>query len=215
MNVILLGPPGAGKGTQADTIARVLGIPKISTGDIIRTAIRTQTPLGLELQTYANAGALVPDDLVNRLVEHRLSQGDCQGGFLLDGFPRTLDQAAWLDGTLARAGRALDRVLLLEVPDDVIVKRITGRRTDPETGRIYHMAFDPPPASIAARVIQRADDTAEVLVNRLQEYRSKTAPLVPYYERHGVLARVDGTGAVEHVTQRMLLALGVGARVSA
>jgi adenylate kinase len=209
MNLILIGPPGAGKGTQAETIMGATGVPQVSTGDIIRAAIKNQTPLGKEFQTYANAGALVPDDLVNRLVEERLGQDDCRKGFLLDGYPRTVAQAEWLDAMLAKAGRRIERVLLFEVADDVIVDRITGRRSDPVTGRIYHVTFDPPPAEIAARVIQRPDDTAEVLVKRLTEYHSKTAPLIPYYEGKGTLVRVDGVGPVDQVKQRILGALGV------
>ena len=209
MNLILLGPPGSGKGTQADTIAHAFGIPQISTGDIIRNAIKTQTPLGVEFKAYADAGALVPDELVNRLVEDRLAGSDCQAGFLLDGFPRTVAQAEWLDSMLARASNPLDRVLLVEVADEILLERITGRRTDPATGHIYHVTFDPPPADIAGRLIQRPDDTAAVLVQRLNEYRSKTAPLVPYFEARGVLARVDGMGTVEQVQQRILKTLGV------
>lgn len=215
MDLILLGPPGAGKGTQADAIVRLLAVPQISTGDIIRAAIRSRSPLGEQFKAYADAGALVPDDLVNRLVEERLAQDDCRQGFLLDGFPRTVAQAEWLDGMLARAGRGLDRVLLVDVADGVILERITGRRTDPVTGRIYHLTFDPPPADVAPRVLQRPDDTAEVLAKRLQEYRAKTAPLIPYYEARGVLARIDGDGAAEAVRERVVLALKTGSAVSA
>jgi adenylate kinase len=210
MDLILLGPPGAGKGTQADTITHVLGVPQVSTGDIIRSAIRNQTPLGLEFKAFTNAGALVPDQLVNRLVEERLAQDDCRRGFLLDGFPRTVAQAEWLDGMLAGMNRRIERVVLLDVADDAILERVTGRRTDPVTGHIYHMTFDPPPADVVDRLIQRPDDTAAVLVNRLAEYRAKTAPLIPYYEARGVLARVNGVGPVEQVQQRTLEALGVG-----
>jgi adenylate kinase len=213
--MILLGPPGAGKGTQADTITHVIGVPQVSTGDIIRAAIRNQTPLGLEFKTFANAGALVPDELVNRLVAERLSQDDCQRGFLLDGYPRTVAQAEWLDHMLAGLGRRIERVVLLDVADDAILERVTGRRTDPLTGHIYHMTFDPPPADVLDRLIQRPDDTAAVLVNRLAEYRAKTAPLIPYYEGRGVLVRVNGVGPVEQVQQRTLQALGVGQVVHA
>ena len=163
MNVVLLGAPGAGKGTQAQTICRALDVPQVSTGDIIRSAIRDQTALGLEFMSYANAGALVPDDLVNRLVEGRLAQCDCARGFLLDGYPRTLAQAEWLDAALAAGGRRIDRVISFDVEDAVILERITGRRTDPETGRTYHVRFDPPPADIASRLVQRPDDTEAVL----------------------------------------------------
>ena len=211
MNVILLGAPGAGKGTQAQAICRELGVPQVSTGDIIRAAIRDETALGLEFMAYANAGALVPDDLVNRLVESRLAQCDCARGFLLDGYPRTLAQAEWLDAALAASGRRIDRVISFDVEDGVILERITGRRSDPETGRIYHLTFDPPPAEIVPRLVQRPDDTEAVLRRRLTEYREKTAPIVPHYERQGLLRRVSGEGGVEDVQRRVMDALGAGA----
>ena len=185
-------------------------MPQVSTGDIIRSAIREQTALGLEFMSYANAGALVPDDLVNRLVKGRLAQCDCAGGFLLDGYPRTLAQAEWLDAALAERGRAIDRVLSFDVDEAAILERITGRRSDPETGRTYHVRFDPPPAEIAARLVQRPDDSETVLRHRLAEYREKTAPIVPYYERRGLLRRVDGDGDVADVRRRVMEALGVG-----
>lgn len=208
MNLILLGPPGAGKGTQADTIVRALGIPQVSTGDIIRGAIRNKTALGLEFKQYTDSGALVPDDLVNRLVEERLAQPDCAGGFLLDGYPRTVAQAEWLDVMLERTGRRMDRVLLVDVADEAILERVTGRRSDPVTGHVYHVVFDPPPADVADRLIQRPDDTADVLQQRLTEYHSKTAPLIPYYENRGVLVRIDGGGSMADVRQHILEALG-------
>ena len=211
MNVILLGGPGAGKGTQAETICRVLGVPQVSTGDIIRSAIREQSALGLEFRRYTDAGALVPDDLVNRLVESRLAQSDCARGFLLDGFPRTVAQATWLDAALAGHGRRVDRVISFEVDDAVILERVTGRRLDPVTGRIYHMRFDPPPADIVPRLVHRPDDTEAVLRHRLKEYRDKTAPIVPYYEGRSLLRRVNGEGAVSDVKRRVLEALGLGA----
>jgi adenylate kinase len=209
MNAILLGAPGAGKGTQAQTICRVLAVPQVSTGDIIRAAIREQTALGLEFKSYADAGALVPDDLVNRLVESRLAQADCAGGFLLDGYPRTVAQAEWLDASLAGQGRRIDRVISFEVDDAVILERITGRRTDPRTGRTYHLKYDPPPADLMPRLVQRPDDTETVLRRRLTEYRNKTSPIVPYYESRGLLRRVNGEGAVSDVRRRVLEALGV------
>ncbi|MCX6549944.1 MAG: adenylate kinase [Acidobacteria bacterium] len=215
MNLVLLGPPGAGKGTQADTIVRSCGIPQISTGDIIRAAIRGGTELGLELKRYADAGALVPDALVNRLVEERLAHPDCGRGFLLDGYPRTVAQAEWLDRMLAKSGRRIDHVLLIEIDDAVIVERIVGRRSDPVTGRIYHLVFDPPPGEIVPRLVHRRDDTEAVLTRRLREYHDKTAPLVPYYERLNLLRRTSGLGAVDQIGQRLLSAIGVGAAVHA
>jgi len=209
MNVILLGAPGAGKGTQAQTICRVLRVPQVSTGDIIRSAIREQTALGLEFRAYADSGALVPDDLVNRLVDSRLAQCDCAGGFLLDGYPRTVAQAEWLDAALSSHGRWIDRVVSFEVDDAVVLERITGRRSDPDTGRVYHLTFDPPPIEIMHRLIHRPDDTEAVLRRRLAEYREKTAPIAPYYEGRGLLRRVKGEGPVDEVKRRVLEALGV------
>ena len=207
MNLIFIGPPGAGKGTQAEAIINEFKIPQISTGDIIRAAIRNGTELGKEFKSYTDAGKLVPDELVNRMVEDRLAQDDCKPGFLLDGFPRTVAQAEALDKMLEKMGRELDHVLLLEVDDDVLVERITGRRSDPETGRVYHVKFDPPPADIAPRLIQRSDDTEEVLRQRLGEYHEKTAPLIPYYDKAGLLRRVQGVGSMNEVRERLFAEL--------
>jgi adenylate kinase len=203
MNLIFLGPPGAGKGTQAEAIINQYKIPQISTGDIIRAAIRNGTELGKEFKSYTDSGKLVPDELVNRMVEDRLAQDDCKSGFLLDGFPRTVPQAEALDAMLEKAGSKLEHVLLLEVDDAVLVERITGRRSDPETGRVYHVKFDPPPADIAERLIQRSDDTEEVLTQRLKEYHDKTAPLVPYYEKTSLLRRIEGTGTKDEIRGRL------------
>ncbi len=194
-----MGPPGAGKGTQANAIVNEFNIPQISTGDIIRAAIREGTDLGKEFKSYTDAGKLVPDELVNRMVEDRLTKDDCEPGFLLDGFPRTVAQAEALDEMLEKAGRKMDHVLLLDVDDSVLLERITGRRSDPETGRVYHVKFDPPPADINHRLIQRPDDKEEVLKQRLDEYHAKTAPLIPYYDKAGLLRRVPGQGSMEEV----------------
>jgi adenylate kinase len=146
----------------------------------------------------------VPDDLVNNLVALRLARPDCDEGFLLDGYPRTLDQARALDLVLERRSRTLDHVLLLDVADAVLIERITGRRTDPETGRVYHVRFDPPPAAVAGRLVQRRDDTEEVLARRLAEYHGSTDLILPYYESRNLLRRIDGTGSMEQVRRRML-----------
>lgn len=207
MDLIFIGPPGAGKGTQAEAIINEFKIPQISTGDIIRAAIRNDTPLGKEFKSYTDAGKLVPDDLVNRMVDDRLKQDDCKQGFLLDGYPRTTAQAEALDRMLGGMGRKLDHVLLLEVADDILVERITGRRSDPETGRVYHIKFDPPPDDIAPRLIQRSDDTEAVLTQRLNEYHEKTAPLIPYYEKAGLLRRIEGVGSIQEIRGRLFSVL--------
>lgn len=209
MRLIFLGPPGAGKGTQSLAITERLGIPQISTGDIIRAAIRNQTADGRQALTFTNAGKLVPDELVNQMVESRLAEADCAEGFLLDGFPRTVAQAEALDAMLERSGGGLDHVLQLDVDDEILLERITGRRSDPESGRVYHVRFDPPPAEIADRLIQRKDDTEEVFGRRLVEYRNKTAPLIPHYEASGLLRRIDGTGAIDQIRARVFSALGL------
>lgn len=211
MNIVLLGPPGAGKGTQAESMTHALGIPQVSTGDIIRATITERTPLGTEFRAFADAGSLVPDCLIERLVDERLARADCRGGFMLDGFPRTVAQAEWLGSMLARHGRPLTHVVLFDVDDAIILERIAGRVSDPATGQIYHVSFDPPPPGIASRLIHRQDDNAEVLIRRLQEYHEKTAPLVPYYERLGLLRRIDAFGRVTDVTRRVFAAIGVDA----
>ena len=207
MDLVFLGPPGAGKGTQAQAIVDHLGVPQISTGDIIRATIRQDSPLAAELRSYTDAGKLVPDDLVNRMVAERLRHSDCARGFLLDGYPRTVGQAQVLDDMLTREKRALHHVLYVDVPDDILLARITGRRSDPDTGRVYHLEFDPPPAALAARLVHRSDDTEAVFGKRLREYRDKTAPLVPYYERAGLLRRIDGLGAIDEVRDRLFSVL--------
>jgi len=207
VNLILLGPPGAGKGTQSAELIRRLGIPQISTGDTIRAAIRERTPLGQQAESYANSGRLVPDPLIIGLVRDRIARADCAAGFLLDGFPRTVAQAEALDEMLATSSRSLDHVLLLEVPDDVLLERITGRRSDPRTGRVYHVRFDPPPPEVVPRLIQRRDDTAEVFEERLRAYHAQTAPLIPFYDATGLLRRIDGTGSKDQIRDRILSAL--------
>ncbi len=209
MRVVMLGPPGAGKGTQAVQLAGRLGVPHISTGDMFRQATQDQSPLGQQVRSYLEQGLLVPDELVIQVVERRLNEPDCQKGFVLDGFPRTLAQAQALDRFLQQQGQPLDAVVLLEVPDELIVERITGRRLDPQTGQIYHLRYNPPPPEVASRLVQRSDDTEETCRRRLNKYHRETEPLVPYYQQQGVLRRVDGTLSPQEVTQRILEALGV------
>ena len=203
MRMILVGPPGAGKGTQAGELVNRFGISHISTGDMLRAAVSQGTALGKQADGYMKAGGLVPDDLVIAMVIERIQQPDCADGFMLDGFPRTRPQAEALDAELEKAGLALDVVLQIEVPDELIVERITGRRLDPDTGEIYHVEFKPPPADVAPRVIQRKDDTEQACRARLEKYHSETAPIVPFYEAKGLLKRVDGNAAPEEVSRRI------------
>ncbi len=208
MRMILVGPPGAGKGTQAVHLVERFKISHISTGDMLRAAVSEGTELGKQADGYMKAGGLVPDDLVIAMVIERIGKPDCTKGFMLDGFPRTRPQAEALDVELQKAGVALDVVLQIEVPDDLIVERITGRRLDPDTGDIYHMKFKPPPADIAGRVMQRKDDTEEACRARLEKYHSETAPIIPFYAAQGRLKRVDGNAAPDEVSQRIMQVLG-------
>lgn len=208
MRVILIGPPGAGKGTQAAWLKERLGVPHLSTGDMLRAAVREGTELGRQADGYMRRGELVPDELVIRMAVERIGQADCTNGFLLDGFPRTRAQAEALDAALQAAGAAIDAVLLIEVPDALIIDRITGRVQDPETGAIYHLRFNPPPPEVAPRVVQRKDDTEQACRARLDKYHSETAPVVPFYRARGLLRTVDGVGPPDEVSRRLLAALG-------
>jgi adenylate kinase len=208
MRMILIGPPGAGKGTQAARLVERFKIPHISSGDMLRAAVAEGTALGRAADGFMKLGQLVPDDVVIGMVIERIGKPDCAGGFMLDGFPRTPPQAEALDAALARAGIALDAVLLIEVPDDLILERITGRRNDPVTGAVYHVKFNPPPPDVAGRVVQRSDDTEEAFGARLAKYHSETEPIVPFYEKVGLLRRVNGEGKPDEVTERILRELG-------
>ena len=200
MDLILLGAPGAGKGTQGALLAAELGVPKIATGDMLRDAVREGTALGREAKGYMDAGTLVPDDVILGMVRERLSQPDARGGAVFDGYPRNAAQAASLDEMLAGIGRRIDAVLYLEVDDDAIVRRMGGRRTDPETGSVYHVEHNPPPAEIAARCVIRPDDAEETVRTRLEVYRRSTAPLVEHYRAAGVpVHTVDGTRSIDEV----------------
>lgn len=205
MHLILLGAPGAGKGTQGSILAKRLGVPKIATGDILREAVRDGSRLGEEAKRYMHAGELVPDDVILGLVREALDSGDAADGAIFDGFPRNVAQAESLQSIMDDAGKALDAVIALEVPAESIVKRMGGRRTDPESGAVYHLENNPPPAEIAARLVQRPDDREETIRHRLSVYEQNTAPLVNFYEESGIpVHRVKGDRSIEQVQTEIL-----------
>lgn len=211
MRAVLLGPPGAGKGTQAHVLADEYGIPHISTGDLFRANLRDETPVGLEARRYMDAGDLVPDGVVIRMVAERLEGPDTTDGFLFDGFPRTIEQAEALEAVLADAGTPLDVVVLFEVDTDELVGRLTGRRSCPD-GHIYHVTANPPQVQGICDVegkelFQREDDTEEVVRNRLSVYHDQTAPLVGFYRERDLLVTVDAMGDVGEITERLMGAL--------
>ncbi|MBA2668994.1 MAG: adenylate kinase [Gemmatimonadetes bacterium] len=209
MHLILLGAPGAGKGTQGSILASRLGIPKIATGDILREAVRAGTPLGNEARHFMDAGELVPDEVILGLIREAL-RSEAAAGAICDGFPRNVSQAESLDVILADDRKAIDAVIALEVPAEAIVKRMAGRRTDPDTGAVYHLESNPPPAEIASRVVQRPDDREETIRHRLDVYRESTAPLVKFYESRGVpVHRVNGDGPIDRVQADILQRLGL------
>jgi adenylate kinase len=198
-NVILLGGPGAGKGTQAERIVADFKLPHISTGEMLRAAVANGTEMGLEAQKYMESGALVPDEVVIGVVRERLAEPDASDGFLLDGFPRTMAQAEQLDTMLAAAGRQITHVVLISVPADELVQRIAGRRSCSQCGKLYNVTFDPPAVEgvcdlDGAALVQRADDNEETVRNRIAVYESQTAPLIGYYENKGVLESAFGGG---------------------
>jgi adenylate kinase len=207
MLLILLGAPGAGKGTQGSRLSETLGIPKIATGDILRQAVRDGTPLGREAKRFMDAGELVPDEVILGLVRDALAASP--EGAILDGFPRNAAQAEALRGILAESGRSVDAVVALEVPAEAIVERMSGRRTDPETGAVYHVVHNPPPAEIAERCVLRPDDREETVRHRLAVYEESTRPLIEFYERAGVpVHRVDGDRPIEAVQDEILQRIG-------
>jgi adenylate kinase len=211
-NLILLGAPGAGKGTQAQRLALRFGIPQISTGDMLRAARREGTPLGKQAEGFMNAGQLVPDEVVIGLVEERLAKADAKDGFILDGFPRTIPQAQALDGVLQKLGREQLSVVDVNVPEATLIERLGGRLSCPKCGASYHLKFTPPKQPgvcdlDGTALTARADDRPEAISQRLQEYHGKTAPLVDYYKKAGVLRAVDGVGDLEVVLGRIVRAL--------
>jgi adenylate kinase len=208
MIAILVGPPGSGKGTQAKHVCAKYGIPQISTGDMLREAKRNGT-LDKRYLDIMDAGGLLPDEAVIELIDKRIDADDCKPGFLLDGFPRTVPQAEALDGLLATRGRKADAVVQLDVARSLLEERLVHRRTDKRTGQIYHLLYNPPPPSVeAADLEHRADDRPESVGKRLDAYETMTAALLPFYDKKGLLRRVDGVGKPEDVTARVLGALG-------
>lgn len=208
MNLILLGPPGAGKGTQAKYLIEHFAIPQISTGDMLRAAVRVGSPLGLQAKACMDAGGLVPDEIVLGLVRERLQQSDCVPGFILDGFPRTVSQADALAGIMQSLGRKLDCVVSLDVDVDALVVRLTGRRSCRGCGKGYHVVFEPP--QVAGRcdvcdgeLVQRDDDQENTIRNRMKVYHDQTAPLIDYYQAHGLLHSVDGMQDIQLVRQQI------------
>ncbi|MBO4235613.1 MAG: adenylate kinase [Firmicutes bacterium] len=213
LRTILLGAPGAGKGTVAAKITKEYNIPHISTGDIFRDNLKRETELGLRAKAYMEKGELVPDDLTCEIATTRLLEDDCKNGFLLDGFPRTVYQAEKLEAFLAEHGQSLDKVVQLVVDDELLIKRLTGRRVCKNCGATFHVITIPPKEegicdNCGSELIQRADDTEETAVNRLKVYEEQTSPLVEYYEEKGLLAPIDGAGTPDEVFQNILDVLG-------
>lgn len=209
MNLILLGPPGAGKGTQAKLLSKKYDIPQISTGDILRTAIKDQTPMGLRAKSFMDSGALVSDEVVVGIVEERLTQADCNKGFILDGFPRTVVQADALKKTLQALGKGIDHVISIVVDENDILERITGRRTCRNCGKGFHLRFDPPKVAgicdeCGGELYQRDDDSEVTIRKRLDVYAAQTAPLVAYYGNEALLRTVSGTGSIDDIQQKMV-----------
>jgi adenylate kinase len=198
--------PGSGKGTQGLLLGNIPGFFHMSTGDMFRT-LDHHSEIGRLFDEYSSRGELVPDEVVIGMVRERFAQPDVAAGFMLDGFPRTVAQADALDAALTEDGITLDAVVLLEVDDELIVNRIVGRRSDPETGTIYHLEFSPPPAEIAHRLVHRKDDTEEACRTRLSTYHAQTAPIIPFYEAKGLVKRIDGVGAPDEVSERIFAAL--------
>lgn len=208
MNIIFLGAPGAGKGTQAEKVADALSIPTVSTGNIIREALSNGTEMGIKAKTYIEAGKLVPDDVVIGIIQERLAKDDCKAGFILDGFPRTIPQAEALEDM----GVKIDKVVDIEVPDEAIKERMSGRRVCPKCGSTYHLVTKKPQKEgicdrCGAELVQRKDDAPETVADRLSVYHEQTEPLKDFYNKRGTLAVVDGVGSVSEIAERVKTAL--------
>jgi adenylate kinase len=208
LNIVLLGPPGAGKGTQAARLADDFGLQYVATGNILRDAVRNGSELGRKAKEYMERGDLVPDDLIIAMIKHSLEQGDSANGFILDGFPRTEPQAQALDEELRQLRRTLNTALLIDVPEEVVIDRLSQRRVCVKGQHNFHMSFDPPkhPERCdvdGSRLVQREDDKPEVIQHRLEQYREKTEPVKGYYERQGILRRVDGSRTPDEVSDQI------------
>ena len=213
MNLMVFGAPGAGKGTQAKFLVEKYNIPQISTGDMLRAAIVDKTAMGMEAKKFMDAGELVPDSTIIGIIQDRLDKDDCQNGFILDGFPRTLAQAEALEDLMSKSGKKLDFVLSFDVPDELIIQRIAGRRVCPKCGASYHVEFNPSKKegicdACGDNLIIRKDDNADTVKNRLQNYHNQTAPLIDFYKNMGVFAQIDGSQELSKVTKDMFEVLG-------
>lgn len=209
MNLILLGPPGAGKGTQAKILSKKYEIPQISTGDILRAAVKEQTPMGVRAKDFMDSGALVTDEVVVGIVEERLAKPDCVRGFILDGFPRTVKQADALGRMLEALGKSIDHVISLSVDKEELLERVTGRRTCRSCGKGFHIVFDPPKVSgicdeCGGELYQRDDDSEETMRKRLEVYEEQTAPLVAYYAKESLLRTIHGIGSIDDIQRKLL-----------
>jgi len=212
VRLVLLGPPGAGKGTQAQALGELWGIPQVASGDLLRAVVRENSKLGREAASYMERGQLVPDELVLKLIAERLRKKDARGGFILDGFPRNVMQAERLAAGLERVGLKLDKVVAVIVPDEEIVKRISGRRTCEDCATMYHVVFEPPAKAdvcdkCGGQLYQREDDAEQTVRERIKVYHAATQPLLEHYARLGLLAQVDGVGRPDEVEKRILAAL--------
>jgi adenylate kinase len=220
MRLVMLGPPGAGKGTQARMLSERLGAPQIATGDLLRGAVKDKTPLGVEAKGYMDRGALVPDELVLKLLVERLDRPDAKAGFILDGFPRSVAQAQTLGRMLGERKVGIDQVLAIMVPDEEIIKRISGRRTCKQCGAMYHVVYGPPVNAgycdkCNGELYQRDDDAEDTVRMRIDVYNNSTRPLLDYYAQAGSLIEINGLGRTEEVFERIVKSLGDGAARSA